>query len=240
MAANTQPKPGPEKAAATPRRPRKRAEAAAPAEDAAVALAGRVGAFDRKAQFNQRKDALLEEAIRLFNKRGYANVSLEDVAKNLNISKAAVYYYFPSKQEILYECYWKSFDIWSEALAEAIKKGKTPREQIEIYLKRYLETGLDELQPIMTVREQDLLSPQNWKKIERRRRALRDKLRQIVAEGMADGSFEKADPKLLVTIMSGSISWVLRMYRPGGTMPKEAFAEQTARFVIKGFLKSAD
>src|SRR5882724_13115388 len=47
----------------------------------------------------------LETAARAFNERGFYKTSLDDIAAELNVTKAALYYYFRSKDEILYECH---------------------------------------------------------------------------------------------------------------------------------------
>ncbi len=90
-------------------------------------------AFDRRSQHRHKRLALLNQAARVINERGYATASLEEVAHTLGISKAAVYYYFRNKQEILFECYQMSFDIWDAALAEARERGRNGRERVEIY-----------------------------------------------------------------------------------------------------------
>lgn len=47
------------------------------------------------------KYLLIENAIKLFKKRGYDNVTVEDIANECNLSKGAFYHYFKSKAEIL-------------------------------------------------------------------------------------------------------------------------------------------
>jgi AcrR family transcriptional regulator len=200
----------------------------------AAAGAAALGAFDRRAQRRHKRLALLNEAARAINERGYATASLEDVAHTLGISKAAVYYYFRNKQEILYECYQMSFDIWEAALAEARRRGRTGRERVEIYIRRYLEAGLDALQPVILVREQEALEPPYRQKIEKRRRALRDQLRALIAEGIADGSLAPCNPKPAVTIIGAAISWLLRMYRADGELGREAFIDQAVRLLLDG------
>jgi AcrR family transcriptional regulator len=44
---------------------------------------------------------ILDVAAELFGDRGYDATSLREIAERLGISKAALYYHFPSKQEIL-------------------------------------------------------------------------------------------------------------------------------------------
>ena len=47
------------------------------------------------------KDRITEAALRLFSEKGYLGASLSDIAKQIGISKAALYKHFASKQEIL-------------------------------------------------------------------------------------------------------------------------------------------
>ena len=46
------------------------------------------------------KDIVLETATMLFIKEGYKNVSMDDVAKACNVTKATIYYYYPTKGEL--------------------------------------------------------------------------------------------------------------------------------------------
>ena len=53
--------------------------------DAALSL------FDRGEQYKRKKQELLRAAVRVFNQSGAVNTSLEDVARELGITKAAIY-----------------------------------------------------------------------------------------------------------------------------------------------------
>lgn len=192
------------------------------------------GAFDRVTQHQHKRQALLHAAAQMFNERGYATASLETVATNLNISKAAVYYYFKSKQEILFECYQMSFDVWERALERAQAEGRTGREKLEIYMRGYFEAGLDSLQPLIVIREWEALEPELREKIGSRRRALRDQVRDIIAEGVEDGSLAPCEPRIAVTIINASISWLLRTYRPDGAISRGAFIDEIIRLLLDG------
>jgi TetR/AcrR family transcriptional regulator len=196
-------------------------------------------AFDRDTQREQKRRALLYEAARLINARGAGSVSLEDVGSGLNISKAAVYYYFRSKQDLLFECYSMSFDVWEAALDEAQASGRTGAQKVEIFVRRYLAGGLDELRPIILVREQETLQATLHQKVERRRRTLRNRLRALIAEGIQDGSLRTMDPKVATTIIGASISWLLRTYRSGGGLNQRAFISEALNLLLLGMLKDA-
>lgn len=193
-------------------------------------------AFDRKAQREQKRLALLHEAARLINAHGAGSVSLEDVGSGLSISKAAVYYYFRSKQDLLFECYSMSFDVWEAALDEAQEQGDSGARKIEIFLRRYLTDGLSALQPMILVREQEALQATLRQKVERRRRALRNRLREFIAEGMRDGSLLTVNAKVASTIIGAAISWLLRTYRAEGDLPQATFIDDAVGLLLRGML----
>lgn len=191
-------------------------------------------AFDRDAQREQKRRALLHEAARLINERGSGSVSLEDVGSGLSISKAAVYYYFRSKQELLFECYSMSFDVWEAALDDAEARGGNGADRVEIFIRRYLGDGLAALQPMILVREQETLQPAMRQKVERRRRALRNRLRGFIAQGIADGSLRALEPRIATTIIGAAISWLLRTYRREGGLAQDAFIDDAVGLLLGG------
>ncbi len=213
-----------------PARPRARQAARAPAGG---------HAFDRKTQREQKRLALLHEAARLINAHGAGSVSLEDVGSGLSISKAAVYYYFRSKQDLLFECYSMSFDVWEAALDEAEDQGSTGAQKLEIFIRRYLRDGLSALQPMILVREQEALQATLRQKVERRRRALRNRLREFIAEGIRDGSLLEVNTKVATTIIGAAISWLLRTYRAEGDLTQETFIDDAVGLLLRGMLAPA-
>jgi AcrR family transcriptional regulator len=191
-------------------------------------------AFDKKAQHRQKRMALMHEAARLINTRGTSAVSLDDVGSRLNISKTAIYYYFKSKQELIFECYAMSFEVWQTALDEGQRRGKTGRQKLEIFLREYLDRGLSELQPIIVVREQEMLEAPFHQKVEGRRRALRNGIRAFVDEGIADRSLRQLNAKVATTIIGASISWLLRTYQPGAGLDQQTFIDEAVAQLLMG------
>lgn len=48
---------------------------------------------------------IIQAGLEVFTEKGYFRTSMDDVALKLNISKAAIYQYFGSKEELLKEIY---------------------------------------------------------------------------------------------------------------------------------------
>ena len=62
------------------------------------------------------RDTLIQEALELFARHGYAGTSIDRIAEKVNMTKGAVYYYFSSKKEVLIACYQRQAQWVAEAV----------------------------------------------------------------------------------------------------------------------------
>ncbi len=202
-------------------------------------LADAPGAFDRRAQFDAKRRALLQQAGIVFGQRGFGNTSLEEIAQSLNITKAALYYYFKSKQEILFECYALSFDLADDALASALDEGVAPCDQLRLFVRNYTLRGLKELHQTMALRDVDVLAPGHREIIDGRRRQLHRRLREVIHAGIADGTIAPCDARVLVITLVGAISWLFRAFDGEGALSADQVADQIMHILANGFAMRA-
>ena len=71
----------------------------------------------RAAQRRNKRQALLTTAARLFKQQGFASASLDQMAVQLGITKPTLYYYVPSKSDLVHMCAMRG---WEQAL-DAVK-----------------------------------------------------------------------------------------------------------------------
>lgn len=213
---------------AKPATARSRRTAAPPAASATPAL------FDRRQLFSARRALILAEAAALFNERGFTRCSIEDIADRLGVVKTAIYHYFRSKDEILFECYVQAFEIADKALEEASLHGRSGRERLERYVRSYLLNGIAAGAHVLPLRDQKALPEAMREQLDKRRRARRDRLRAVVAEGIADGSIRPCDPKIVVSAWAGTLAWIMESYRPDGELSFAEIAEQLISVFMHG------
>jgi len=193
--------------------------------------------LSREQQFSLKRGALLREAGRAFSLRGYHNTSLEDVAKTLDVTKAALYYYVKNKQEILFECHMMSLDFGDEAMKYCEENGKTGLEKILLLIGKYVRTLTSEMGSFAVLGEFDALEPQNKAIIGKRRDKFDRGFRRLISEGIADGTVRTVDPKLTVFFFMGSINWMTRWFTAEGPLTGEQVAERLVD-LVEGALRS--
>ena len=176
-------------------------------------------------QYRLKRNAVLREAARAFNARGFANTSLDDVAAALGVTKAALYHYVRGKQEILFECHMMTYDLGDQALAYARANGRNGLERAALTGRRFIELFTGEMGICAVLREHDVLEPPQRAEVQRRRDAFDRALRTFVDEGVADGSVRTLDPKLVVLFFMGAVNWMCACwFRPDGPMSSEEIA----------------
>lgn len=172
--------------------------------------------LDPSAQFDRKREVLLREAAASFNRRGYHGTSLAEIAKKLGVTKAALYTYVPSKEELLYYCHDSAMDTAIESLNKARASNGNGREKMSATLLNYLEMMLGEEGGYVVLLEENAMNPAHVRAIVKRRDQFEQGLRELVDEGIADGSIVRCNPKLAVFMVMGALNWSRKWYRPNG------------------------
>lgn len=204
-------------------------------------IAGAEGAdiFDRKQQRLRKKNAVLKTAATAFNRRGFANTSMDDVAAALGVSKPALYQYFKSKQEILYECHLLAIKHGEAGVAEARSLKGTGFEKVLAYLRRYMRGFFDELGGFAVLLDVHSLSDEHIEEVLGRRKAITDAVERLVKSGIKDGSIAECDAKLAALFAFGVINWISVWYRPGGPRTPEEIIESFTVLFRRGMQSMA-
>jgi len=192
-----------------------------------------LAAFDRDRQHQTKREVILHAAASLFRTKGFAHTSLEDIAAALGVTKPTIYYYFASKQEILYRCLLAVFDAADQALTESIESAETGREALETYFHRYLLMQLQGSVPAVPLDDARALSADYFEHITKRRKERRDRLRAVVADGIKDGSIVDCDPKVVVSTWAGATTWVVDAYS-GNPEDAARIADDVRRIFLWG------
>ena len=88
----------------------------------------------RAEQHRLKREVILRVASRLINRKGYAGMSLADIADELHIRNASLYYYFKSKEDLVFACFERAQKIVGETLASVDNSAGSGLEAIELYV----------------------------------------------------------------------------------------------------------
>jgi TetR/AcrR family transcriptional regulator len=185
----------------------------------------------RDTQHELKREALLREAAAAFNRRGFHATSLDDIARNLGVTKPALYYYFENKHSLLHACFERAMEAAFSSLARAKREGGSGREKLRLTIQFYIEEMIDRLSCCVVLMEENALLPKDHAEQIRQRDKFERALRDLVREGVADGSIVPCDPKLVVFAMLGALNWIPKWFRHDGDWSSAQIAAAMAELM---------
>jgi AcrR family transcriptional regulator len=175
-----------------------------------------------------KREAVIRAAAHAFNRKGYHNTSLDDIAAALDVTKPTVYYYVTSKEQLLFECFVAGVEQIRAAFRE-VKQLKVPaRERLNGVLRHYGEAVASEFGWCMVRAEEQDLSPDMSSHIKALKSEIDQGIRRLIREGIHDGSIHPCDPKMTAFALAGALNWIAHWYRENQSMTG---AEIAAAFV---------
>lgn len=80
---------------------------------------------------NERKKSILEVATRIFKNKGFFNTTMEEIAKEAELSVGTLYLYYKSKEELYISTVFEAMDIFSENLKKIQNSSLKPQQKIK-------------------------------------------------------------------------------------------------------------
>ncbi|WP_076532218.1 TetR/AcrR family transcriptional regulator [Gemmobacter megaterium] len=188
----------------------------------------------REGERAAKRDAVLRTAARFFNQRGYHATSLDDVAAALNVTKPTIYHYFANKDEILYECTRRGLDEIAAIARSTAGQNGTAADRLRQMLTAYALIMLDDFGICVSRTQDHLLSPESRRGFRALKREIDLLVRQVIAEGVADGSLAVPDVRMAAFTAGVALNGLGTWFRPDGPVGAEETARLTVAVLMNG------
>src|SRR6266436_9576321 len=172
-----------------------------------------------------KREAVIRAAAREFNRKGYHNTSLDDIAAALEVTKPTVYYYVTSKEQLLFQCFVAGVEQIRAAFREVKRLNVPARERLKAVLRHYGEAVASEFGWCMVRAEDQDLSPAMSGHIKALKSEIDQGIRRLIREGVQDGSIHPCDPKMTAFALAGALNWIAHWYRENKSMSGAEIAE---------------
>jgi TetR/AcrR family transcriptional regulator, cholesterol catabolism regulator len=153
------------------------------------------------------------------------------------VSKATLYGYFPSKEDLLAAIFHRTMTLVEEGLRDIERRSAPPAEQLRQVIRHQVRTVVAE-RSFLTVffGEEPNLPARLARSIARRKAGYDRAVQKIVVRGVRSGAFTVPEPRLLVWALLGMSNWVYRWYSPAGAWDADAIADAFIALLEPGYL----
>lgn len=174
-------------------------------------------------------------ALRLFASKGYAAVSMRQIAAEVGVQAGALYLYTEGKQSLLFDLMQGHMDDLLAALA-ALPTLPDPRARLDQFARFHIAFHLDRLDSVfIAYMELRNLAPENFARIEALRHRYEDALQATLRDGVAAGQFHLPDTRLATLALIAMLTGVTNWYRASGRLTRvevqAIYAEMALRAV---------
>ena len=180
---------------------------------------------------------MLEKAAELFVKNGFHATTVEDIAKSLNMTKPAIYYYFSSKHDILYQVHDWTIGLFTERAAAILKTKDSPDVKLRKMIISHIDTAVAEMSGVSALLHEEFsLIGKARAKIVRKRDTYDRMFRRVIQDGIDQGIFVDCDAALASFYILGFVNYVPHWYRADGRLSIEAISQSFADLALGGIL----
>ncbi len=181
------------------------------------------------------QETVLRRAIDLFNRQGYDATSMEDLARELGLSKSAIYHHVPSKEHLLASGLDEALGALSSTVATIAATSELPAEtRLRTAIRSSVRILVDHL-PAVTL----LLRARGNSEVEQaaleRRRAIDDALADLVRDAVREGSLRTdIEPQLISRLLFGMVNSSVEWFHTGGSVDATALADAITGIAFDG------
>lgn len=172
------------------------------------------GAFDREGLARAKRDEILVTASRLFNQRGVASTTLDDIAAELGATKRTLYHHVGDKQALLSACHERARNVVKQLYAEYDRRVEAGEDCEAAHLNYLRSTALAQLRQDIAPIRASVGIPEL---AENERKAHGDYVQWLLRIGaiqrkrlQACGALRDHDGKTLNQIHIGGVNWLAK------------------------------
>jgi AcrR family transcriptional regulator len=187
-------------------------------------------------RYEQRRQAVVGAAARVFAQRGYHATSIEDLIAATGLTRGGLYHYTESKQQLLFAIF---DELMEPLLAQAraiVAEPAAPEQRLRRLMRAWVQHLADHLDHMIVFNQEraTLERDPHWDDLRRARKDFEDLLADVLAEGRVDGSFAIEDPALTLLALLGMVNHTAQWLTPGGRLDAEQIADAYCDLLLGG------
>ena len=188
--------------------------------------------------YDETLQKILKCSAKIFAEKGFHHTSVRDISRATKMSLSGLYYYFTTKEELLYliqeRCFLTLLQRWEHATVADVDV----RARIRVFAENHLSFFLHNMpeMKVMAHEDESLTGEFNEKILVLKRRYVKvimDLMRELQEQVGGKG----IDLRVATFALFGMTNWIYTWYQPKRDLPLPQLIEQMLRIYFFGLLK---
>ena len=181
---------------------------------------------------------ILRHSAQIFAERGFEGSSIRDISRATGISLSGLYYYFESKQKLLYLIQKHAFSSILGELQARLVPAADPEERLRLFIQNHVEYFLSHPAEMKVLsHEEDALEEPFKKKIAAIKRRYYTLAREIFDDLNGLAAISGLNPRVAVLSLYGMMNWIYKWHNPKVDPRAEELAGTIGEIFLRGVLR---
>ncbi len=152
------------------------------------------------------RETFLTAATRLINQRGYRGASVEKISERLNVTKGSFYHHNEAKDDLVVECFERSFAIVRRVQSATIEIDTNQWQRISSAAATLAAYQLSERGPLLRTSALSALPEQIRQTMVEHANRVSERFAAMISDGVADGSIRPVDPYIAAQMLNATLN----------------------------------
>jgi AcrR family transcriptional regulator len=190
-----------------------------------------------------RLDQIYYVAAKIFCEKGYDATSMSDIADAVGITKAGIYHYVASKQDLLFAIMNFGMDRLENRVITPARAVAGAEQRLRTIIRNHAlliieGSALQGYNPVTVLNDEMAgLTPAHQRKVLQRKRIYLDLLRDTLQQLKEEGKLKEVDVTVAAFSLFGMLLWLSRWYRTDGKLSGEEVANEIEKIAFGGILR---
>lgn len=189
--------------------------------------------------FDGKLDRILRRAAEVFCAQGYDRAGIRDISRATRISLSGLYYYFSSKEQLLYLIQRHAFETLLAQARQALKSLSDPEDQLRAFVRLHLRFFIEHPNEMKVLsHEESALGDERRREIHAIKKNYYRLCYGVVERLSAERRPSELNSRVAVLSLFGMMNWIYTWYNPRVDPDATTMAEEMTAIFLGGITGS--
>jgi AcrR family transcriptional regulator len=190
-----------------------------------------------QSRYDQKLVYLLKTSAAIFAVKGYHSTSIRDIARATGMSLSGLYYYFKSKEELLFLIQDYCFSTVIDDCRRLLDGVEDPVRRLRLLIENHLNYFVNNMNEMKVLsHEANSISGELLKKVNAKKRQYVDLAMDLIGEIGRQYRVEGVDVRVATFSLFGMMNWIYNWYNPRRDVDVAGLSQNMTRLFLTGFL----
>lgn len=180
---------------------------------------------------------VLKTAAAVFAEKDYHSTSMRDIARATGMSLSGLYYYFSSKEELLFMIQDYCFGTLLDDCGRLLEGVEDPVHRLKLLIENHLNYFVNNMNEMKVLsHEADSIGADYFRRVNAKKRRYVDTVMNLLQEIAERSGVEDVDIRVATFSLFGMMNWIYNWYNPRKDVDATGLSRNITRIFLWGFL----